>query len=102
MSWLTEKHMRSYLDANRVVGEFMAVRDTDSRYAFAYEMGMLNALYHALAIFKRSQIENICPYRPKHALFRCCSLLLYHQSMRPLLRAAYLVIKNQYVRYYRK
>lgn len=98
MSWLTEKHMRSYLEASRVIGEFLTGRDTEGRFTFPYELGMLNSLYHALAVFKRSQIEAICPYHPTHKLFRCCRLLSCCRCIRPLLRVVYLVIKNQYVK----
>lgn len=98
MSWATERHMHSYLKAIHVVGAFLDEHDKTHAYSYSYELGMLNARYHALGVLDEKKIEAICPYRPSHRLFRWCRVLLCHRFTRPLLRMTYLVVKRLYLK----
>lgn len=98
-SWLNERHIGSYLSANRVVGEFLRDHDTDHAYTYAYELGMLNAIHRALGITDIATVYRWCPYRPTLLLFRLCRALLCHWATRPALRATYLLLKGLYVRH---
>ena len=97
-SWLNERHIGSYLSANRIVGEFLLEHDTSHDYTYAYELGMLNTIHRALGITDIDTIYSWCPYCPTSSLFRLCRLLLCHRVTRPLLRAVYLLLKGLYVR----
>lgn len=96
--WLNTSNIGSYLGANRVVCAFMRDHDRRHDYTFAVELGMLNAIHRALGLTTMGEIRRHCPYSPTLPLFRLCRLLLCHRATRPLLRAAYLVIKRIYVR----
>ena len=97
-SWLNERHIGSYLSANRVVGEFLLEHDTAHAYTYVYELGMLNPIHRALGITDIDTIYHWCPYRPTLLLFRFCRAFLCHRATRSLLRATYLVLKGLYVR----
>ena len=97
--WYSERHISSFLCANRVVGDFLAEHDTDHAYDYPYELGMLNALQHSLRTFGRKEIEVICPYRPTHLLFRLSKTLFFHKPTRLLLRFTYLILKHFYVKH---
>ena len=97
-AWLNERHIASYVIANRVVGEFLRKHDTTHTYSYAYELGLLNIIHRALGIVDLDTIYRWCPYHPTHLLFRICRALLCHPSTRRLLRAVYLLLKGLYVR----
>ena len=97
-SWLNERHIGSYLSANRLVGEFLRDKDTAREYTYAYELGMLNTIHRALGIIGIADIYWWCSYQPTIPLFRLCKRLLCHRATRPLLRGAYLLLKGIYVR----
>ena len=96
--WLNERHIVSYLSASRVLGEFLREHDDHRRYTYAYELGMLNTIHRALGVTTMATVRRHCPYRPTLPLFRLLRLLLCHRATRPLLRAAYLLLKGLYVR----
>lgn len=96
-TWLNDKHIGSYLSANRVVGEFLREHDHDHAYTYAYELGMLNTIHRAMGVTTMDNIWHMCPYRPTLPLFRLCRLLLCHKATRPLLRATYLLLKRLFV-----
>lgn len=95
--WLSAKHIGSYLSASRVVGDFLRKHDKSHDYTFAYELGMLNTIHRALAFISMEETERLCPYHPTLPLFRTCKAMLCHKATRPLLRAAYLMVKHFYV-----
>lgn len=95
--WLNDRHIGSYLSASRVLGEFLRDHDSGHDYTYAYELGMLNTIHRALGVTTMDEIRRLCPYAPTLLLFRVCRALLCHRVMRPLLRAAYLVLKRLYV-----
>ncbi len=97
-SWLNERHIGSYLSANRVLGEFLSDHDTCHTYTYAYELGLLNTIHRALGITDIATIYRWCPYNPTLLIFRICRALLCHPSTRQLLRAVYLLLKGLYVR----
>lgn len=96
---LSHQHVISILRANEVVRQYIQSHDHQQEYAFALEVGMLNAWHTALkAGFTPSQISNTCHYVPHAILFRLCHLLFAHRMTFPLLRMSYLIIKRCYKR----
>ena len=95
--WLDKGNIGSYLAASYEVGAFLERNDTCRRYAFAYELGMLNTIHRAMGVTTMDQIRSQCPYSPTLPLFRLIRTLLCHRATRRLLRVAYLVTKRLYV-----
>ena len=88
------KHVLSYVKANETLWQYFSQNDKDHEFLFAFETGMLNVYYQALAVgIDRRQIADVLSYKPQLLFFRCLQGLLAHQQTIPLLRFAYLTVK---------
>ncbi len=96
-SGLSRKNVNSFLDANTLVGNFLAENDLKDALRFPYELGMLQTYHSAFQIgLSRKEIDKRCHYRPRIPLFRCLHTLFCHRCLRQLLYAVYLVVKRIY------
>jgi len=88
------QHIISILKANDAVINFVHAYDKEKDYAFAMELGLMNAYHTAIAAgFSEKQITGICNYKPKAPLFRLLLLLFAHKRTERLLRFSYLMTK---------
>ena len=96
-SGLNRKNVNSFIDANSLVGDFLAKNDQKGVFRFPYELGMLQTYHSALqAGLSRKEIDERSHYRPSIPLFRCLHSLFCHHCSRRLLYAVYLVVKRLY------
>lgn len=96
-SGLNRKNVNSFIDANTLVGFFLAENDLKDTFRFPYELGMLQTYHSAFQIgLSRKEIDKRCHYRPRIPLFRCLHTLLCHRCLRRILYAVYLVVKRIY------
>ena len=94
---LSTKHVESYLKANQVLWQYFRKNDESREFLTAFQIGMLNAYYHALAgNFTIPQIRSLLSYEPQSFAFRCLHALLARKQTISLLRLAYLSIKWGY------
>ena len=94
---LSEKHVESYLKANQVLWQYFQNNDESREFLTAFQIGMLNAYYHALAgHFTIQQIKTLLSYEPQSFAFRCLHTVLARKQTLSLLRLAYLSIKWGY------
>lgn len=94
---LSEKHVESYLKANQVLWQYFRNNDESREFLTAFQIGMLNAYYHALAgNFTIQQIKTLLSYEPQSFAFRCLHTILARKQTLSLLRFAYLSIKWGY------
>ena len=94
---LSEKHVKSYLKANQVLWQYFQNNDESREFLTAFQIGMLNAYYHALAgHFTIQQIKTLLSYEPQSFAFRCLHTVLARKQTLSLLRLAYLSIKWGY------
>jgi glycosyltransferase involved in cell wall biosynthesis len=98
---LSEKHVESYLKANQVLWQYFRNNDESREFLTAFQIGMLNAYYHALAgNFTIQQIKTLLSYEPQSFAFRCLHTILARKQTLSLLRFAYLSIKWGYKKYF--
>lgn len=91
---LSAKHVESYLMANQVLWLYFRKNDESNEFLTAFQIGMLNAYYHALAgDFSLPQIKALLSYQPQSFVFRCLHGLLARKQTLSLLRFAYLTVK---------
>jgi glycosyltransferase involved in cell wall biosynthesis len=91
---LSTKHVLSYVKANEILWQYFRKNDKKGDYLFAFEIGMLNVYYQALAVgIDKQQIAEVLSYKPQLLLFRCLLGLLAHSQTRSLLRFVYLSVK---------
>ena len=96
-SGLNRKNINSFIDANSLVGDFLAKNDQKGVFRFPYELGMLQTYHSALQVgLSRKEIDERSHYRPSIPLFRCLHSLFCHHCSRRLLYAVYLVVKRLY------
>jgi hypothetical protein len=94
---LSSKHVLSYVKANETLWQYFNKNDKNRDFLFAFETGMLNVSYQALAIgIDKQQIAANLSYKPQLLLFRCLQGALAHRQTLPLLRFAYLIVKWGY------
>ena len=94
---LSTKHVESYLKANQVLWQYFRKNDESREFLTAFQIGMFNAYYHALAgNFTIPQIRSLLSYEPQSFAFRCLHTVLARKQTLSLLRFAYLSIKWGY------
>lgn len=90
------KNIVSFTKANCVVGDFLRENDKKGKFTYAYELGMLNTIHHALSSNLPLNTFQLS-YKPTKTIFRICNSLLCHKATRHLLRIAYLTLKRIYI-----
>lgn len=101
--WLTPRNIHSFIGANSIVGNFLKEHDSENRYAYPFQTGLLNVRHRAMQVgLKPREIEAECHFPTKNIMFRLCYMLFFHRPVRYLMRLSYLVLKHFYVKSVRR
>lgn len=91
------RHVRSLLRANRVVMDYYAANDPNSRYLVPLQMGITNALRCARRNgFSMSEALDLLDYHPKGALFRALAAMMRGRCPLRVAETAYLIVRRLY------
>lgn len=94
----SEKHVRSYLRANRVVLDFFTANDSSGRYLVPLQIGMTNALRNVrLHGFDRAEADSLLNYAPRGLVFRLLAAMFRGRWPYRVAETAYLAVRRVYV-----
>ena len=96
---LSERHILSYVKANATVARYIRENDTQQRFRFALDLGLLHTATQALnAGMTLKDTDALCG-KPTHWIVRAMRPLATRHTL-PLLRLAYLVTKRLYLTFF--
>lgn len=95
----SERHLRSYLKANRIVLDFFKENDSHCIYNVPLQLGMINAL-RCVRIdgYSFAEADKLLPYRPSGVLFRILAAMFRGNCPFRLANLAYLTVRKIYSR----
>lgn len=91
----SERHLRSYLKANRIVLDFFMQNDLQHVYGVPLQLGMINALRCVRTDgFSFSEADMILPYRPSGFVFKALAAMFRSRCPFKIANLAYLTVRR--------
>lgn len=91
----SERHLRSYLMANRIVLDFFMQNDIRRIYSVPLQLGMLNALRCVRSDgYSFEEAGKLLPYRPSGVIFRLLAAMFRGRCPFRLANFAYLTVRK--------
>lgn len=94
----SDKHVRSFLKSNALVLDFFRRHDSDGRYLFPLQVGLINVERNIRRVgFDRTEADRLLPYRAEGFLFRLLRALFRSRCPYKAAEAMYLAVRRLYV-----
>lgn len=91
----SERHLRSYLKANRIVLDFFTENDSRRVYAVPLQLGMINALRCVRTDgYSFDEAYGLLPYRPSGPLFKMLAAMFRGRCPFSIANFAYLTARK--------